>query len=59
MPEFQNFKFDSILTAIEIKQKTMEQPIAREVILLYFTVYIIISQSLVYINQSLMQFLLQ
>ncbi len=29
MAEFENFKLDSILTAIEIKQKTMEQPIAR------------------------------
>lgn len=29
MAEFQSFKFDSILTAIEIKRKTMEQPIAQ------------------------------
>ena len=27
--EFQNFKFDSILTAIKSKRKTMEQPIAQ------------------------------
>jgi len=27
--EFQNLKFDPILTAINIKRKTMEQPIAQ------------------------------